>query len=421
MTFVTKALESAVRGKEIVPVLIRTTKVKELKPMMDELRKIRIGSESIPMFRMFSTILPTDLYDKVKATECVEYMALDMEMRIPESTPGMTLFTPSRVTPSGILSQLRDTMKERVEVKRYAKVKPEWWQTSESRKVLGAHKSKNKGKGIKIAIIDSDSSMRLKYHPQVKGRAHTHTVRRGMVANGCGHGAHCYTTAMGIRVKLPSGIVCEGIAPEADGMAIKCLYTPMGMGMTSDILKGVQYAINHRAHVLSLSLGGPPQGGWKEDPLCIGIHDIRDKAIVVAAIGNDGKEGTPGSPALSPEVISVGATDKTGTIAPFSTTGPTVDGLIAPTVVGPGVEIYSGIAEGTALDMCGDRLTHGYTPLSGSSMITPAISGLTAILLSDGKIPFGIAGTEAFKKVCEAKGTAQDNVYGFGIPEYDWF
>ncbi|MBU7017567.1 MAG: S8 family serine peptidase, partial [Theionarchaea archaeon] len=70
-------------------------------------------------------------------------------------------------------------------------------------------------------------------------------------------------------------------------------------------------------------------------------------------------------------VITVGASDKSDALASFSSRGPTTDGRIKPDITAPGVSIYAA-ARGTS---CSD------TSMSGTSMATPHIAGVAALML----------------------------------------
>ncbi|MCF6461590.1 S8 family peptidase [Clostridium sp. Cult3] len=175
-----------------------------------------------------------------------------------------------------------------------------------------------------------------------------------------------------------------GIAPEANILAIKALDNE-GSGNTSTIIKAISYVVEtkdqYNTKILNLSIGSPANNSCRNDPLCKAVTEAVNKGIiVVAAAGNNGPdERTILSPGISPNVITVGATNDNrtidisdDTIASFSSRGPTIEGISKPDVVAPGVNINS--LSNTKLD--------GYKPQSGTSMATPLISGSAALLLN---------------------------------------
>jgi len=90
----------------------------------------------------------------------------------------------------------------------------------------------------------------------------------------------------------------------------------------------------------------------------------------VNAMGNSGPApGTLGSPSDADSVVAVGAVDSSGVVANFSSRGPTADNRIKPEVVARGVNTRWARA-----------WTNGYGPASGTSLSTPLIGGLAALL-----------------------------------------
>jgi hypothetical protein len=98
--------------------------------------------------------------------------------------------------------------------------------------------------------------------------------------------------------------------------------------------------------------------------------------VVVTAMGNEGNgngiRGTLLCPSDADSILSIGAITIPGTLAYFSSTGPTNDGRIKPDIVTPGVSIYSAQIPGPN--------TYGYS--QGTSAATPIAAGVAALVLS---------------------------------------
>lgn len=172
-----------------------------------------------------------------------------------------------------------------------------------------------------------------------------------------------------------------GIAPDADIVSVKVLRDD-GSGKISDVIAGIQWAINNREgyniKVITLSLGTKPKNNYKDDPLCQAVDAASAFGITVTvAAGNSGPDpSTITSPAISPNIITVGACNdreashsKNATVANFSSVGPTQDGFEKPDVLAPGVGINS---------LANKSLE--YKKLSGTSMATPVVAGCAALL-----------------------------------------
>lgn len=236
------------------------------------------------------------------------------------------------------------------------------------------------GKGIAVAVIDTG----IAPHPDVRDRI----IGFQDMVNGKtepyddqGHGTHVAGTVAGDGTSSDGAY--KGIAPGASLVGVKVL-NGSGRGNTSDILRGIQWAVENRERfnirVINMSLGGATRESWKDDPLAQAVEAATAKGIVCAiAAGNSGpRSRTIGTPANAPSVVSVGASDDRGTptrrddgIADFSSRGPTaVDGLAKPDLAAPGVKITAA-----------DNRSNGYRTLSGTSMATPATAGVMALLL----------------------------------------
>jgi thermitase len=228
---------------------------------------------------------------------------------------------------------------------------------------------------IKIASVDSGADLG---HPDLRGqiadswRASGLMGRMGLAGAGddCGHGTHCAGIA-GAAAGNNEGIA--GAAPGCKLLIVKAL-DKAGAGPTSDIVRGIRWAMSHGAHVISLSVGGEEDSRALRDAC---QDALQAGIVVVAAMGNDGKT-VKNWPACIPGVIAVGATNKTDGVAGFSTRG----GWIS--VAAPGANILS-TAPTYAVTMNRGKdaeLGRGYGTLSGTSMATPLVAGIVALMLS---------------------------------------
>ncbi|WP_071459687.1 S8 family peptidase [Bacillus massilinigeriensis] len=220
----------------------------------------------------------------------------------------------------------------------------------------------SKGKDVKIAVLDTGIDTK---HPDLRdriisGRNFTDDDKGNpdIFEDYNGHGTHVAGT---IAASLnETGVT--GIAPEAGLIVIKVL-NKRGSGQYEWIIKGIQYAIEQKVDIISMSLGGP--NDVKE------LHDVIKLAVannilVVCAAGNegDGNDGTDefGYPGCYNEVISVGAVDLERNSSPFTNSNNQVD------LVAPGEKILSCYLNGT------------YATLSGTSMATPHVAGALALI-----------------------------------------
>lgn len=176
-----------------------------------------------------------------------------------------------------------------------------------------------------------------------------------------GHGSHCSGT-IGAKGNDGAGIV--GVAWNAKIMGVKFLAAD-GSGSLEGAVQAIKYATKMGAKIMSNSWGG---GGYSEI-LKEAIQEANEHGIVfTAAAGNHSgnNDEAPSYPASYnlPNVISVAAIDNTGNLANFSCYGrKTVH------VAAPGVNVYSSVPG-------------GYESWSGTSMATPHVTGVAALLLS---------------------------------------
>jgi len=242
------------------------------------------------------------------------------------------------------------------------------------------------GKGVGICVIDSGLHPHKDFEGRVKAFIDIHDGKEKPY-DPYGHGTHVTGIAAGSGAE--SNGKYKGVAPDADIVSIR-------ITSVSEAVKAIQWAIENKDEygidVVNMSLGDFPIKSYKSDPWAQAAEKAWDSGLlVVVAAGNEGPgKGTISTPGIDPKVITVGAIDDKNTperdddtMARFSSRGPTTpDGITKPDVVAPGVEIFGPLSPGSTLDT--PDLPHvgkKYIGISGSSMATPLVSGLGALLL----------------------------------------
>lgn len=216
---------------------------------------------------------------------------------------------------------------------------------------------------IVIAIVDSGVDLG---HPDLSAKivAGYDFVNNDPIAqDDNGHGTH----VAGISAAVTNnGSGVAGVSWGARLMPVKVM-NAAGTGTVSDIASGIIWAADHGAQIINLSIGGK-----LPVPSLVLQNAVNYAAgkgtLLIAASGNSG-ENSVFYPAAYPNVIAVGATNSSNTLAPFSNYGAEID------LVAPGVSIYS-TANGGA---------YGFN--NGTSMAAPFVSGLAAILRGLGNSP----------------------------------
>jgi len=256
--------------------------------------------------------------------------------------------------------------------------------------------SYNKGAGVKVAIIDTGIDYT---HPDLDGNYaggydFVNSDNNPMDDNG--HGTHC----AGIAAAEDNNEGVVGVAPEASIYGVKVL-SSSGSGYLSDVVAGIQWAIDNGMDIISMSLGT----NYNYQTL----QNACDQAyaagiLLVAAAGNDYsirlgiEQDTVDYPARYGSVIAVGATDNTDTKASFSSTGLTLE------LAAPGVNIKSTYRGG------------GYASGSGTSMACPHVAGTAALVLAG---PGGDVRAILQNTADELGNPGRDKWYGFGLVDAD--
>jgi type VII secretion-associated serine protease mycosin len=231
------------------------------------------------------------------------------------------------------------------------------------------------GSGVTVAVVDSGVDAA---HEDLAGAvlpgwdATTHTP--GGATDPLGHGTHV-AGIIAARVGNRAGI--GGAAPGVRILPVRVLGAG-GKGSLSDVVEGIDWAVDHGADVINLSLGGSGGGSVYRSVL----DNARQRGVVVvAAAGNEAQNGNPVMyPGADPDVIAVASLQPAGLRAASSTWGPWVD-LAAPgvAIVAPCPDPASMCAGARSYD---PSLPPGYARLSGTSMASPHVAAAAALLLS---------------------------------------
>lgn len=218
-----------------------------------------------------------------------------------------------------------------------------------------------------------------------------------------GHGTHC----AGVAAATDNEIGVIGVAPGAHLLPVKVL-NDQGYGSYFRIDAGIRYVadlemegpVNDLPRIISLSLGGPSSNQGLKSAV---EYAISKGCFVVAAAGNEGyQEGlnNVNYPGKYKEVITVASMGKTSLPSRFSSAGEEVD------LAAPGEQVYSTHKNGS------------YAYLSGTSMATPHVAGVCALILSAFPQIKSQAQLEEFltEHAKDIYDTGEDERTGAGVP-----
>ena len=252
------------------------------------------------------------------------------------------------------------------------------------------------GDPIKVAIVDTGIDVK---HPDLKDNLKGGVSTVGYTSSyndDNGHGTH----VAGIAAAIDNEIGVIGVGPQIDLYAVKVL-DRRGSGYLSDVIEGLDWAIQNKMEVVNMSLGTSSNVASFQET----VQRVYAAGITqVAAAGNTG--GAVIYPAAYPEVIAVSATDSTDTLASWSSRGPEID------LAAPGVSIYSTYKGQT------------YKTLSGTSMAAPHVTGAAALVLTQvAKCDTDSSGScspaevqQRLEATAEDLGTVgRDDLYGSGL------
>ncbi|MFE3828834.1 S8 family peptidase [Streptomyces sp. NPDC059092] len=219
----------------------------------------------------------------------------------------------------------------------------------------GQYDVKGTGKGVTAYIVDTGIETA---HSEFGGRASVgfDSVGDGQNGQDCNsHGTHVAGTVGGSDY---------GVAREASLVSVRVLGCD-GSGSWAGVIAGFDWVAKNAKQpaVMNASIGGS-----KSTAVNAAVNSVANSGVPpVVAAGNENQNACDVSPAGASKVITVGATDREDRQATFSNWGPCLK------LYAPGVDIVSA------------KLGGGYKTLSGTSMASPHVAGVAALL--KGKYP----------------------------------
>lgn len=274
------------------------------------------------------------------------------------------------------------------------------------------HAAGNKGGGVKVCVVDTGVAAG---HPDLAANilgGYDFVNDDFDPSDDRGHGTHVAGTI--VAADNNSGVV--GVAPAAQLLSYKIL-DQNGQGSFSDAISALQECLASGGQVANHSYGsagdpGPTVQAAFDNAEALGL-------VNVAAAGNLTKPvGTcsVGFPARYSSVIAVTATSSSDQIASFSCRGPEAE------LAAPGVDIVSTVPTGT----CALCSSTGYAALNGTSMASPHVAGVAALVFASGIADANGNGRtndevrQRLQLTADDLGTTgRDSNYGFGLVDAD--
>jgi subtilisin family serine protease len=244
------------------------------------------------------------------------------------------------------------------------------------------------GSGVVVAVLDSGID---KNHPDLAGKVvgEVNLVDSERTTDDLlGHGTAVAGLIAGSGTA--SGGEYVGVAPGASLLNVRVIDS-QGSGAISDIIAGIDWAVENDADVLTMSLGGlnlgesnPPISMAADNAMdagtvvCVAAGNLDERLLLLMLVASSVCLGCVESPGDGVKVITVGATDCDDRIAAFSGSGPLRDGRYKPTLVAPGVNVVSTVPPNLEIE---GKIDNYYAGASGTSLSTPVVAGVAALLI----------------------------------------
>jgi serine protease len=248
---------------------------------------------------------------------------------------------------------------------------------------------------VKVCVIDTGID---KGHPEYTALNMTGVTTSAGTWNtdGYGHGTHC----AGIIAAGQNGLGVVGVAPEAVVVPLKVFDNSGNWAYSSWVVDAAVECQKQGAKIISMSLGSSYYSSYEHGV----FKTLHSQGVVsIAAAGNSG-DSTLSYPASYDVVLSVAATYSSKAKAGFSQYNSFVD------IAAPGVSVLSSVPR--------SLVTNGYPYQywSGTSMATPHVAGVAALLRQKNPTASASAIMNAITSTAEDLGAAgRDDEFGYGF------
>lgn len=240
----------------------------------------------------------------------------------------------------------------------------------------------SQGEGVVVAVIDTgiayEDNGEFRQVPDLKGakfaKGYDFVNDDDHANDDHGHGTHVAGT---IAQVTDNGVGVAGIAYKATLMPVKVL-DANGSGTSADIADAIRWAADHGAKVINMSLGG----GGRSQVMESAVAYARGKGVVVVCAAGNGSRGVVEYPAAYPGSVAVSAVGPTGELASYSSWGKELD------IAAPGGDKRArgreedGVLQNTIAP--GNPGENVYAFFNGTSMATPHVAGVAALLWAAG-------------------------------------
>jgi serine protease len=216
------------------------------------------------------------------------------------------------------------------------------------------------------------------------------------------HGSHVAGT---VAQSTNNGKGCVGVAYNCTIMPLKVL-SKEGYGTVANIADAIRYAANHRAKVINMSLGGPMPSSVMEKA----CRDAYRKGVVIICAAGNSKSTRIGYPAAYKECVAVSAIRFDEEIAFYSNRGKDID------IAAPGGDLTvdqndDGYKDGVLQNTIkvGDPTSEDYYLFQGTSMASPHVAGVAALVMS-----LGVTNPDAVTSLLKSTARPKEKDVGYG-------